>query len=198
MKDTYNMHLKRNDKSAFFTIGCIIGTRPEAIKMAPIIFQLQACPWASVFIINTGQHKDMLDSMLDVFNLNSDADLNSMTCSQSLGELTGNLCKKLDHLIRNHHFDVLLAAGDTTTVLASSLIAFYHRIPFGHIEAGLRTFNHNEPFPEEMNRVLTAPLATWHFAPTSLEKENLLREQVPSSKIIVTGKLHSQRFKVIH
>lgn len=187
MNDTYNLHHKKKNKSRLFTIGCIIGTRPEAIKMASIIFQLQACSWANVFIINTGQHKDMLDGMLEVFNLNPDANLNSMTSNQSLGELTGNLCNKLDHLIKNQHFDVLLAAGDTTTVLVSSLISFYHRIPFGHIEAGLRTFNHNEPFPEEMNRVLTAPLATWHFAPTLLEKENLLREHVASSKIIVTG-----------
>ncbi|WP_133127752.1 non-hydrolyzing UDP-N-acetylglucosamine 2-epimerase [Legionella nagasakiensis] len=170
-----------------FTVGCVLGTRPEVIKMAPVIFQLQTCAWAEVFVINTGQHKDMLDDMLDVFNVCPDADLKVMTANQSLGELTANLCEKLDRLMKNKHFDVLLAVGDTTTVFAASLIAFYHQIPFGHIEAGLRTFNAQEPFPEEMNRTLTAPLATWHFAPTFLEKENLLRENIPAAKIVVTG-----------
>ena len=170
-----------------YTIGCIIGTRPEVIKMAPIIFQLQTCPWADVFLINTAQHRDMLDNMFEVFNLYPDADLDSMTCNQSLGELTSTLCKKLDTLVKQHHFDVLLAAGDTTTVFVSSLVAFYNHIPFGHIEAGLRTYNTEEPFPEEINRVLTAPLATWHFAPTTMERENLIRENIPSSRIIVSG-----------
>ena len=170
-----------------YTIGCIIGTRPEVIKMAPIIFQLQTCPWADVFLINTAQHRDMLDNMFEVFNLYPDADLDSMTCNQSLGELTSTLCKKLDTLVKQHHFDVLLAAGDTTTVFVSSLVAYYNHIPFGHIEAGLRTYNTEEPFPEEINRVLTAPLATWHFAPTTMERENLIRENIPSSRIIVSG-----------
>ncbi|AHE66878.1 UDP-N-acetylglucosamine 2-epimerase [Legionella oakridgensis ATCC 33761 = DSM 21215] len=170
-----------------FTIGCVLGTRPEVIKMAPVIFQLQRCAWAKVVVINTGQHKDMLEDMLEVFNVSPDVNLNVMISNQSLGKLTANLCEKLDDLMKNTHFDALLAVGDTTTVFTTSLIAFYHRIPFGHIEAGLRTFNSQEPFPEEMNRTLTAPLATWHFAPTILEKENLLREQIPASKIVVTG-----------
>jgi UDP-N-acetylglucosamine 2-epimerase (non-hydrolysing) len=170
-----------------YTVGCIIGTRPEFIKMAPIIFQLQASSWATVFFINTAQHRDMLDNLFDVFDLYPDADLDSMTPNQSLGELTGTLCKKLDALVKQQHFDVLLAAGDTTTVFVSSLVAFYNKIPFGHIEAGLRTYNTMEPFPEEINRVLTAPLATWHFAPTEAERQNLLHENIASSKIIVTG-----------
>jgi UDP-N-acetylglucosamine 2-epimerase (non-hydrolysing) len=169
------------------TIGCIIGTRPEVIKMAPIIFLLKACHWANVIIINTAQHRDLLDNMFEVFDLYPDADLDSMTCNQSLGGLTGTLCKKLDALVKQHRFDVLLAAGDTTTVFVLSLVAFYNQISFGHIEAGLRTYNHKEPFPEEINRVLTAPLSTWHFAPTAVERDNLLRENIPSSKIIVTG-----------
>lgn len=170
-----------------FVIGCIIGTRPEVIKMAPIIFKLKSCSWAKVFVINTAQHRSLLDDMLGLFDLTPDADLDSMTIDQSLGELTGNLCKKLDVLVKNNRFDVLLAAGDTTTVFVSSLIAFYHQIPFGHIEAGLRTYNRQEPFPEEMNRILTAPLATWHFAPTQLEQDNLLRENIAADKIVVTG-----------
>ena len=174
-------------KDQRFTIGCIVGTRPEVIKMAPIIFQLRAHQWANVFLINTAQHRDLLDNMFDVFNLHPDADLDSMTCNQSLAELTSTLCKKLDTLVKQHHFDVLLAAGDTTTVFVSSLVAFYNQIPFGHIEAGLRTYNIKEPFPEEINRVLAAPLATWHFAPTASEKDNLLRENISASKIVVTG-----------
>ena len=170
-----------------FVVGCIIGTRPEVIKMAPIIFKLKLSSWAKVFVVNTAQHRSLLDDMLDLFDLIPDADLDSMTTDQSLGELTGNLCKKLDALVKNNRFDVLLAAGDTTTVFASSLIAFYHNIPFGHIEAGLRTYNFKEPFPEEINRILTAPLATWNFAPTELEKNNLIRENIDPSKIIVTG-----------
>lgn len=170
-----------------FVIGCIIGTRPEVIKMAPIISKLKACPWADVFVINTAQHRSLIDDMLDLFDLTPDADLDCMTADQSLGELTGNLCNKLEHLVKNHKFDALLAAGDTTTVFASSLIAFYHHIPFGHIESGLRTYNSKMPFPEEINRILVAPLATWHFAPTELEKDNLLRENIAPDKIIVTG-----------
>lgn len=170
-----------------FVIGCIIGTRPEVIKMAPIIFKLKASSWAKVFVINTAQHRSLLDDMLSLFDITPDADLDSMTANQSLGELTGNLCKKLDALIKDHPFDALLAAGDTTTVLVASLIAFYHHIPFGHIEAGLRTYHPREPFPEEINRILTAPLATWHFTPTELEKNNLIRENIDPSKIIITG-----------
>ena len=170
-----------------FVIGCIIGTRPEVIKMAPIIFKLKSSDWAKVFVINTAQHRGLLDDMLGLFDLTPDADLDSMTRDQSLGELTGDLSKKLDALVKNNRFDVLLAAGDTTTVFVSSLIAFYHHIPFGHVEAGLRTYNSREPFPEEINRILTAPLTTWHFAPTVLEKNNLIRENIDPSIIIVTG-----------
>ncbi len=116
-------------------IGCVIGTRPEVIKMAPIIYQLQACPWAEVFLINTAQHRSLLDDMLTLFDLQPDVDLNIMTAGQSLGELTANLAHQLDQLLNNKHVDVLLAIGDTTTVFVASLMAFYHHIPFGHIEA---------------------------------------------------------------
>ncbi|CAM2765939.1 non-hydrolyzing UDP-N-acetylglucosamine 2-epimerase [Legionella worsleiensis] len=168
-------------------IGCVIGTRPELIKMAPIISRLKQSSWADVFLINTAQHRSLLDNMLALFDLKPDADLNCMTTNQSLGELTGNLCKQLDVLVKNNHFDALLAAGDTSTVFITSLIAFYHHIPFGHIEAGLRTYNSREPFPEEINRILTAPLATWHFAPTEIEKNNLIRENIDPAHIIVSG-----------
>lgn len=170
-----------------FLIACVIGTRPEVIKMAPVIFALQSCPWAEIFLINTAQHRNLLDDMLGIFNLTPDVDLDIMTVDQSLGQLTANLCKKLDYLISEYQFDVILAVGDTTTVFASSLISFYHNIPFGHIEAGLRTHDKHQPFPEEINRVLTAPLATWHFVPTVQERDNLLQENIAPDKVIVTG-----------
>ncbi len=110
-----------------FTIGCVIGTRPELIKMAPVFFQLQKCSWANAILINTAQHREMLDTMLNVFNLKTHYDLNVMKTNQSLGDLTGNLCNTLDALVKAHHFDILLAAGDTTTVFVSSLIAFYNQ-----------------------------------------------------------------------
>lgn len=169
------------------TIACIVGTRPEVIKMAPIIFQLKKMPWANVVVINTAQHRQLLDGMLEVFDIQPDFDLDIMTPNQSLGELTANLCHKLNDLMTAQKFDAILAAGDTTTVLVAALISFYHHIPFGHVEAGLRTYNHHEPFPEEINRVLAAPVSTWHFAPTALEKENLLRENIRSENITVTG-----------
>ncbi|STX51432.1 UDP-N-acetylglucosamine 2-epimerase [Legionella busanensis] len=168
-------------------IGCIIGTRPEIIKMFPIIKRLKACSWAKVTVINTAQHRSLLDDILISFQITPDIDLNTMTINQSLGTLTSNLCSKLEALVLAHKFDVLLAAGDTTTVFVSALTAFYHNIYFGHIEAGLRTYNTREPYPEEINRVLTAPLATWHFAPTQEEKDNLIRENISPTKIIVTG-----------
>ncbi|WP_419418448.1 non-hydrolyzing UDP-N-acetylglucosamine 2-epimerase [Legionella sp. D16C41] len=168
-------------------IGCIIGTRPEVIKMYPIIRRLQACSWAKVTIINTAQHRGLLDDLLTFFQIKPDIDLDTMMVNQSLGSLTSNLCSKLEPLIAKHQFHVLLAAGDTTTVFVSALIAFYNQIHFGHIEAGLRTYNAHQPFPEEINRVLTAPLASWHFAPTIAEKENLVRENISPEKIIVTG-----------
>ncbi len=170
-----------------YNVGCVIGTRPEVIKMAPIIFLLQKSEWARVTLIDTAQHRDLLDDMLDMFQLIPDHDLNVMTSDQSLGHLTGSLCYKFDTLLDQYPVDILLAAGDTTTVFITSLLAFYHKIPFGHIEAGLRTHDMTLPFPEEINRILTAPLSTWHFAPTVLEQENLLKENIQQSKIYVTG-----------
>lgn len=170
-----------------FVIACVIGTRPEVIKMAPVYFALKACPWADVVLINTAQHRGLLDDMLAIFSLKPDMDLDIMTANQSLGQLTGRLCLKLDELVKEHHFDAILAQGDTTTVMVSSLIAFYHNIPFGHIEAGLRTHMPREPFPEEINRILAAPLSTWHFVPTAMEEANLLKENIDVERIAITG-----------
>ncbi len=176
--------LSKNKK---IVIACVIGTRPEVIKMAPVILALQACEWAKVLLINTAQHRELTDDMLTIFDLKSDIDLNLMKPDQSLGSLSGKLCIELDRLIHQQKFDLVLGVGDTTTVFIASLISFYQRIPFGHIEAGLRSHQLLEPFPEEMNRLLTAPLATWHFAPTLLEKENLIKERIDENHILVTG-----------
>jgi UDP-N-acetylglucosamine 2-epimerase (non-hydrolysing) len=168
-------------------VACVFGTRPEVIKLAPVIFALRNTQWADVILISTGQHTSLANDMLDIFGLKADIELNVMRHNQSLGELTASLCKKLEHFLKTQSVDYMLAAGDTTSVLIASLLAFYHKIPFGHIEAGLRSFDKFQPFPEEMNRVLTAPLARWHFAPTAEEKNNLIRENIHSDNITVTG-----------
>jgi UDP-N-acetylglucosamine 2-epimerase (non-hydrolysing) len=174
-------------KDKRIVIACIIGTRPEVIKMAPVILALQTCGWAEIVLINTAQHRQLTDEMLAIFDLKPDIDLNTMTPNQSLGCLSGKLCFELEALIHNNQFDLILGVGDTTTVFITALIAFYNRIPFAHIEAGLRSHQIDEPFPEEVNRVLTAPLATWHFVPTLAEKENLLKENINPDKILITG-----------
>src|ERR1700691_5181400 len=127
--------------SKIIHIVCIVGTRPEIIKIAPVIFKLQACPWTKITIVNTAQHRQLLDDMLEIFKLKPDFDLNTMQENQSLGGLTANLCVNLEKLFSTHHFDVVLGVGDTTTIMLASLIAFYHRIPFGLIEAGLRSYD---------------------------------------------------------
>ena len=168
-------------------IACVMGTRPEVIKIAPVIFKLQACAWAKVTIINTAQHRQLLDDMLGIFKLTPDFDLNTMKENQSLGELTANLCANMEKLLDTHPFDAVLGVGDTTSIMAAALIAFYHKIPFGHIEAGLRSEDRYQPFPEEINRVLAAQLASWHFTPTQTEKDNLLKENINEKTIYVTG-----------
>lgn len=168
-------------------IACIFGTRPELIKIAPVIFKLKDCSWAKVSMINTAQHRELLDDMLEIFGITPDLDLNIMQENQSLGELTANLCSKFHTFLANQHFDAILGVGDTTTVVVAALSAVYHKIPFGHIEAGLRTYDKSQPFPEEINRVLVAHLATWHFAPTETEKENLCKENISANSIFVTG-----------
>lgn len=155
--------------------------------MAPIVFLLKKSSWAEVFLINTAQHRGLLDDMLSIFDLSPDEDLNIMRINQSLGSLTGNLCFRLDAVLKKESLHALLAVGDTTTVFVSSLIAFYRQIPFAHIEAGMRTHDRKQPFPEEINRTLTAPLSNWHFVPTEAEKQNLLRENINASTIHVTG-----------
>lgn len=168
-------------------ILCIIGTRPEAIKMAPIIRSLRAVKWGDVRIVFTGQHRHLLDQNAELFDLKPDRDLYVMTHDQSLADLTANLLSKLDQILLSEAPDAVLIQGDTTTVMSSALAAFYREIPIGHVEAGLRTFDIRQPFPEELNRAIVTKLTKWHFAPTILAKDNLLKDGVNADSIYVTG-----------
>jgi UDP-N-acetylglucosamine 2-epimerase (non-hydrolysing) len=165
-------------------IVCIVGTRPEAIKLAPIILALKKQPWVRLTVIATAQHREMLDGVLELFKIRADIDFNIMKIDQQLSQLTADLLSQLDQAFLKLRPDAVLAQGDTTTLLASALACFYRHIPFAHIEAGLRAGN---TFPEEINRVLTSHLTTWHFAATKSSKQNLLRENFPSGKIYITG-----------
>ncbi len=168
-------------------ILCVVGTRPEVIKMAPVIYELRNRSWSKVLVLATAQHREMLDQMMKVFHLEADIDLNVMKHNQSLSELTANLVQKFDRVFSTEKPDLVLAQGDTTTVAMAALVAFYHKVPFGHVEAGLRSGDCYNPFPEEINRRLTAQMAQWHFAPTRRAKDNLLKEGIPETNIFVTG-----------
>lgn len=168
-------------------VCCIFGTRPEAIKMAPVVKALQARSDVECKVCVTAQHREMLDQVLQVFDIVPDVDLNIMKPNQSLGELTSRLVNKLDKYLAGENPDAVLVQGDTTTVLAGALAAFYRKIPVGHVEAGLRTGNLYSPWPEEANRLMTTRLAKWHFCPTEVSKQNLLREGVAEKDIFVTG-----------
>lgn len=166
---------------------CIVGTRPEAIKMAPIVLALQKVDWAQVRVLATAQHRHMLDQVNQFFGIVPDLDLNIMRPNQALSTLTARLLMDLDDVLIEEKPDVVLVQGDTTTVMTAALACFYHRIPVGHVEAGLRTWDMQNPFPEEANRVIAGKLARWHFAPTEGARQNLLKEGVADADIIVTG-----------
>lgn len=166
---------------------CVVGTRPEAIKMAPVILALRKEPWADVRVLATAQHRLLLDQVLGCFGIAPDVDLNAMRPDQSMTALVGKLMLGLDQVLAEENPDVVLAQGDTNTVLAVALACFYHRIPFAHIEAGLRTGDISNPFPEEANRVLVGRLARWHFAPTEAARRNLMKEGVDEQQVFVTG-----------
>ena len=163
------------------------GTRPEAIKMAPVIKALAAAPAVEPIVVVTAQHRQMLDQVLDLFGITPDDDLNVMEPGQTLPGLFGKIVSGMSEVIGRHKPDLVLVHGDTSTTLASALAAFYNRTPVGHVEAGLRTGNLYAPWPEEGNRCMTAPLASLHFAPTATARDNLLREGVADGKILVTG-----------
>ncbi len=168
-------------------IVVILGTRPEAIKLCPVVLALQANPAFDCRVCVTGQHKEMLYQVLDVFGVKPDVDLALMRPNQTLGGLTARAIAALDEYLAKEKPDIVMVQGDTTTVLAGALCAFYHHIPVAHVEAGLRTGNMESPWPEEANRVLTTRLAKWHFCPTESNRQNLLREGVDPSGIHVTG-----------
>jgi len=168
-------------------IICVVGTRPEAIKMAPVILAFKNNPLFEVKVLATAQHRQLLDQVLDIFGIKPDIDLDIMRPNQALTTLTGRLLLELDKVFIDEKPDVVLAQGDTTTVMTVALACFYHRIAFGHVEAGLRTWDLLNPFPEEMNRVIAGKFAKWHFAPTASSQENLLKESVNAADIYVTG-----------
>lgn len=166
----------------------IFGTRPEAIKMAPVILELGRYPDIfDLVVCSTGQHREMLDQVLDVFGIVPDYDLDVMTTNQTLAGLTSLLISRLDALIGDVQPDIVLVHGDTTTALAGALAAYYHRVPVGHVEAGLRTHDKYQPFPEEVNRCLIDSIASFHFAPTQSAADNLRSEGLPEEHITVTG-----------
>lgn len=168
-------------------ILCVIGTRPEAIKMAPVILALQNEPWVQVRVLATAQHRHMLDQVNQFFGIEPDIDLDIMRPNQALTTLTARLLLDIDDVLQAEKPDVVLVQGDTTTVMTVALASFYHRIPIGHVEAGLRTWDMQNPFPEEANRVLASKLARWHFTPTEQSRQNLLKEGVSDADIVVTG-----------
>jgi len=165
----------------------IFGTRPEAIKMAPVVHALVAEPRIESRVCVTAQHRQMLDQVLNLFEITPDYDLDIMKPGQSLGEITSAVLNGLDPILAEFAPDMVLVHGDTSTTFAATLAAYYRRITVGHVEAGLRTGNLYAPWPEEANRKLTGALAALHFAPTQRAHDNLLAEAVPSSNIIVTG-----------
>ncbi len=165
----------------------VMGTRPEAIKMAPVVSALQAYPHLETVVCLTGQHKDLVDQALSVFNLPIAYSLDVMQENQTLEDVTGTVLHRFGNVLKAESPNLVLVHGDTTTTFASALAAYYHGIPIGHVEAGLRTYHKYQPFPEEMNRRLTDHLADLHYAPTATARENLIREGIRPNSILVTG-----------
>jgi UDP-N-acetylglucosamine 2-epimerase (non-hydrolysing) len=165
----------------------IFGTRPEATKMAPLINAMEKCDDIEQVVCVTAQHRQMLDQVLEIFKLKPDYDLDIMTQRQTLTDITTKALKGLEGVMQEAKPDLVLVHGDTTTTFAGALAAFYGGIKLGHVEAGLRTYDKTQPFPEEMNRVLTGHMADLHFAPTPLAKEHLLKENIPADNIFITG-----------
>ena len=169
-------------------ICVVFGTRPEAIKMAPVIKELEkAEDCFSLRVVVTAQHREMLDQVLDLFGIKADYDLNIMEPGQSLPDLGCRILSRLTPVFLREQPDLVMVHGDTSTTFLGALAAFYLRIPVAHVEAGLRTYRPYSPFPEEMNRRLTGALATYHFAPTRTAAGNLLAERIPPSAVMVTG-----------
>ena len=165
----------------------VFGTRPEAIKMAPLVRLLQDDPSVESVLCVTAQHREMLDQVLDLFELTPDYDLNIMQPNQTISMITANVLTGMEPVLQKERPDVVLVHGDTSTTFVTSLACFYQQIAVGHVEAGLRTGDKYSPFPEEMNRVLTGHIADIHFAPTERNRQNLLAENIADGKIVITG-----------
>lgn len=168
-------------------ILCVAGTRPEAIKMAPVILALKEQPTIDCRVLATAQHRHMLDQVMAFFGIVPDIDLDIMRPNQALASLTARLLVEIDKVLESEQPAAVIAQGDTTTVMTVALACFYRRIPFGHVEAGLRTWDIQNPFPEEANRVIAGRLTRWHFAPTESSRQNLRKEGIPEQDITVTG-----------
>jgi UDP-N-acetylglucosamine 2-epimerase (non-hydrolysing) len=166
---------------------CVLGTRPEAVKMAPVINALRTGGWARTIVVSTGQHREMLRQTLSIFGVVPDVDLDLMTPGQTLAESTARMLASLDPVLALHRPAAVVAQGDTSTVAAAAMAAFYRGVPFAHVEAGLRSGDLGNPFPEEFNRVTVGRIATLHFAPTEAARRNLLREGVEPANVLVTG-----------
>ncbi|MDC7716132.1 UDP-N-acetylglucosamine 2-epimerase (non-hydrolyzing) [Vogesella sp. DC21W] len=165
----------------------VFGTRPEAIKMAPLVHALAEADGIDSKVCVTAQHREMLDQVLALFEIKPDYDLNIMKPGQSLSQITSTILQGMEPVLADFKPDIVLVHGDTSTTLAASLAAFYARIKVGHVEAGLRTGNLYSPWPEEANRKLTGALAEWHFAPTDTSSQNLAKENIPASQVAITG-----------
>lgn len=165
----------------------IFGTRPEAIKMAPVVKAMAHDEHFAPITVVTGQHREMLDQVLKIFKIKPDYDLNIMQKDQTLSSITSKVLLGMDKILQEDRPDLILVHGDTTTTFSAGLSAFYHQIPVGHVEAGLRTWNKYSPFPEELNRQMTDVLTDLYFAPTTTSRDNLLRENHPENQIFVTG-----------
>lgn len=165
----------------------VFGTRPEAIKMAPVLYALEKVDDIESVVCVTAQHREMLDQVLDIFQIHPHHDLNIMKDNQGLSLITCNILSGMEKILKSEKPDIMLVHGDTTTSMASSLAAYYQQISIGHVEAGLRSYNKYSPFPEEINRHIIGVVADYHFAPTNRAKENLIKENVPEEKIFVTG-----------
>ena len=165
----------------------VVGTRPEAIKMAPVILELDRRTETIPFVVATSQHREMLHQVLKLFDIQPDRDLDLMVPDQTLYDVTGRAIQRFESVIQESHADFVLVQGDTTTSFMGALAGFYEKIPVGHIEAVLRTHNMYSPFPEEMNRRMVTVLSDYHFAPTQRNKDNLLREGIDEERILITG-----------
>jgi len=165
----------------------VFGTRPEAIKLAPVIKKLKKQNYIKTNVVVSAQHREMLDQVLELFDIKTDYDMDVMLKDQMLTDITVNILCEMNEILEKLKPDIVLVQGDTTTSFVASLASFYKKIKVGHIEAGLRTFNKYSPYPEELNRKLTGCIADYHFAPTIKSKQNLLKENIPEERIFVTG-----------